>query len=98
MAESISGRQGDEEVEEVVVSYGDLQSLITLEDCTRITQEYCLKVLEPTNLERPHAPLDGYVTLSKRYLQFGLRFPLNPFFVEVLKYFGLTIFQIMPNG
>ena len=57
-----------------------------------MTQEYGLEVLEPTDLERPHAPLDGYVTLSKRYLQFGLRFPLNPFFVEVLKYFGLTIF------
>ena len=26
-----------------------------------------------------------------------MRFPLNPFFVEVLKYFGLTVFQIMPN-
>ena len=27
-----------------------------------------------------------------------MRFPLNPFFVEVLKYFGLTVFQITPNG
>ena len=95
---SISGRQDDEEVEEVAVSCGDLQSLITSEDYTRITQEYGLEVLEPNDLERLHASLDGYMTLSKCYLQFGLRFPLNPFFVEVLKYFGLTVFHILPNG
>ena len=23
---------------------------------------------------------------------------MNPFFVELLRYFGLTVFQIMPNG
>ena len=27
-----------------------------------------------------------------------MRFLLNSFFVEVLQYFGLTVFQIMPNG
>ena len=64
----ISGHQGDEEVEEVTVNCGDLQSLITLEDCTRITREYGLKVVEPTDLERPQTPPNGYVTLSERYL------------------------------
>ena len=76
-AASISGRQGDEEVEEVAVSCGNLQSSITPEDYTWITQEYDLEVLEPTDLERLHTPLDGYVTLFERYLQFGVRFPLN---------------------
>ena len=84
-------------MEEVAVSCGDLQSLITSEDCTQITREYGLEVVEPTNLERSHTPPDGYVTLSKRYLQFRVRFSLNSFFIEVLKYFGLTVFQIMPN-
>ena len=65
---SILGHQSDEEVEEVAVSCGDLQSLIKPEDCTWITREYGLEVLEPTDLERPHTPLDGYVTLSERYL------------------------------
>ena len=55
-------------------------------------REYGLEVVEPTNLEMPHTPLVGYVTLSERYLQFGVRFPLNPFFVEVLWYFDLTVF------
>ena len=85
-------------MEEVVVSCGDRQSLIMSEDCTQIIQKYGLKVLEPTNLERPHTPSDGYMTLSERYLQFGLRFPLNLFFVEVLEYFGLIAFHITPNG
>ena len=48
----------------------------------------------PCELERPHHPLEGYVTLSETYLKFGVRFPLHPFFVEVLKYFGLTVFQV----
>ena len=96
-AVSISGRQGDEEVEEVAVSCGDLQSSIMPKDYTRIAQEYGLEVLEPTDLERPYAPPDGYVTLSKHYLQFGVRFPLNLFFVKVFKYFGFTVFLIMPN-
>ena len=64
----------------------------------RIAQEYSLMVIEPTDLERQHIPPAGHVTLSERYLQFGVRFPLNLFFVEVLQYFDLTIFQITPNG
>ena len=89
---STSSHQGDKE-EEIAVSCGDLQSLITSEECTWITQEYGLEVVVPTDLERPHTPPVGYVTLSERYLQFGVRFPLNPFFVEVLRYFDLTVFQ-----
>ena len=54
-------------------------------------------MVAPNDLERPHTPPDGYVTLSELYLKFGVRFPLHPFFVEVLKYFGLIVFQITPN-
>ena len=67
-AASVLDCQCYEKVEEVAVSCGDLQSLITPEDCTRITQEYGLEVVEPTDLERSHTPLDGYVTLSECYL------------------------------
>ena len=35
--------------------------------------------------------------MSESYLKFGVRFPLHPFFIEVLKYFGLTVFEITPN-
>ena len=90
-AVSTSGCQGDAE-EEVAVSCGDLESSITLEDCTRITQEYGLEVVKPTDLERPHTLPVGYVTLSERYLQFGVRFHLNSLFGEVLRYFSLTVF------
>ena len=27
-----------------------------------------------------------------------MRFPLHSFFIEVIEYFGLTMFQITPNG
>ena len=39
---SISDYQVDDEVEEVAVSYNDLESSITSEDCTQITQTYGL--------------------------------------------------------
>ena len=45
--------------------------------------EYGLEVVEPTDLERTHTPPVGYVTLSECYLQFGVRFSLNPLFIEV---------------
>ena len=66
-AVSTSGRHGDGE-EKVAVSYDDLQSSITPKKCTPMTQEYGLEVVEPTDLERPHTPLVGYVTLSEHYL------------------------------
>ena len=44
--------------------------------------------------ERSHTPSDGYVALSELDLKFGVRFPLH---LKVLKYFGLTIFQITSN-
>ena len=55
-------------------------------------------MVAPYELERLHTPLDGYVTLYDTYLKFGVTFTLHPFFVEVLEYFGLTVFQITPNG
>ena len=94
---STLGRQSEEEEEEVAVSYGDLQSSLTPEDCTWIAWEYGLEVVAPDDLERPHTPPGGYVTLSELYLKFGVRFPLHPFFFKALKYFGLTVFQITPN-
>ena len=51
----------------------------------------------PYELERPHHLPNGYVILSETYLKFRVRFPLHPFFVDVLKYFGLTMFQVTPN-
>ena len=36
--------------------------------------------------------------MLETYLKFGVRFPLHAFFVKVLKYFGLTLLQITPNG
>ena len=36
--------------------------------------------------------------MLEAYLKFGVRFPLHTFFVEVLKHFKLTVFQVTPNG
>ena len=52
----------------------------------------------PYELEREHQPPEGYVTQLETYLKFGVRFPLHPFFMDVLKYFRFTVFQVTPNG
>ena len=96
---STSGRINEEEEEdEVAVSCEDLKSTLSAEDSVRIAAHYDLEVLIPYELERPHHPPDNYITLSETYLKFRVRFPLHPFFVDVLKYFGLTVFQVTPNG
>ena len=80
------------------VSCADLRFTITLAESKRIATRYVLEVVIPCELEKPHQPLEGYVTVSETYLKFGVRFPLYWFFVEILKYFGLTVFQVTPNG
>ena len=67
-----------------MVSCEDLQSSLTPEDCTRIARQYGLEVIAPYELEIPHTPPNDYVTLSELYIKFGVRFPLHPFFVEVI--------------
>ena len=67
-AVSTSGRQVDDEAEEVVVSCGDLESLITSEECTQRARMYGLQVIEATDVKRPHTPLVSHITLSKCYL------------------------------
>ena len=82
----------EEEEEEVEVSCADLKSTITGEDEQRIVGRYNLEVVTPYELERLHCPLAGYVIVLEAHLKFRVRFLLHPFFVGVLKNFGLTMF------
>ena len=45
-----------------------------------------------------HKPPRGHVTISKLFLKFGVRFSLNKFFRDILRFYGLTVFQVTPNG
>ena len=73
-------------------------SQVTGEECAKIARLYGLNKSEPTDLERAHTPLEGHVMLSETNLRFRVGFPLNLFFVAVLKHYGLTVFHITPNG
>ena len=72
--------------------------MIKEEDAQRIVSLYNLKVVTPYELERLHHPSEGYVIVSESYLKFGVRFPLHSFFIEILRHFGLIVFQVTPNG
>ena len=36
--------------------------------------------------------------ISESFLKFGVRFLLNRLFRDILRYYGLTMFQVTPNG
>ena len=98
MVSTLSLESEEDEEEVVEVSCEDIISTITGQDVQRITNRYKLEVVIPCELERLHRPPPGYITVSEAYLKFGVRFPLHFFFMEVLKHFGLTVFQVTPNG
>ena len=45
-----------------------------------------------------HKPPKGYVTASVTFLKFGVHFPLHKFFKDILCFYRLTVFQVMPSG
>ena len=51
----------------------------------------------PSEQCRAHLPPKGYVKVSKSLLKFGVRFLLNRFFRDVLRYYFLIMFQVTPN-
>ena len=76
----------------------DLISIISMREACQISKRYNVEVGFPEETGRPHNPLAGHVTVSEAFLKFGVRFPLHPYFVEILKYFNLTVFQLSPKG
>ena len=52
----------------------------------------------PHEVERAHMPLKGHVTDSKIFLKFGVHFPLYQCFRNIINFYGLTVFQVTPNG
>ena len=57
-----------------------------------------IEVVVPRELSRVHNPPRGYVTVSKMFLKFGVRFLLNQFFKDILHFYRQTVFQVTPNG
>ena len=82
----------------VEASCSDDISSITLEDTNRLAANYRMEVLMPSEQCISHLPPRGYVTVSESFLKFGVQFPLNQFFRDVLRYYSLIVFQVTPNG
>ena len=59
---------------------------------------YSVKVGFLQETGRPHNPHAGHVIVLKTFLNFGVRFPLHPYFVRILNHYNLTVFQLSPNG
>ena len=57
-----------------------------------------MEVVVPRKLCRAHKPPRGYAMVSESFLKVGLRFSLNQFFKDVLRFYGFTMFQVTPNG
>ena len=52
----------------------------------------------PQELEKAHKPPKGHVTALEIFLKFGVCFPLHRCFRDIIRFYRLTIFQVMPNG
>ena len=48
--------------------------------------------------QRAHEPCSGWCAWSKYHVQAGGSLPLHPYFFGVADYFGISPFQITPNG
>ena len=44
-----------------------------------------------------HRPPTRHVTASDVFLKFRVRFPLHPCFRNILNFYNLIVFQLMPN-
>ena len=73
-------------------SYSHYTLTLTIWDSCRLVKRYGLEVDIPTEVRKAHKPPRGYVTVSKSFLKFGVRFPLNQFFRDVLRFYRLTVF------
>ena len=61
-----------------------------------IPDEITLKV--PRKKDKPSRPPRGYVTLFLGSFKYGLRCPLQPYFVRILNGLNLALGQLNPNG
>ena len=52
----------------------------------------------PHELDRVQKPPKRHMTASEMFLKFGVRFCLHRFFKDILRFYELTVFQVMPNG
>ena len=60
--------------------------------------KYGVEVAFPQQTGRAHKPPTSHVTISETFLKFGVQFPLHSYFIRILNYYNLIVFQITPNG
>ena len=72
--------------------------MLTGRDARRLVGRYNMEVMIPRELYRVNKPPRGYVTASETFLKFGVCFPLHQFSMDILHFYGLTMFQVTPNG
>ena len=57
-----------------------------------------MTVAVPQEVGLAHRPSTRDVTTSEVFLKLRVWFPLHPCFKNILNFYGLTVFQVMPNG
>ena len=62
----------------------------------RVLREMGCRV--PQRHERSCSPPEGYMAFSDFLFRTGVRLPLHPFFLEILKYAQVVPFQLHPNA
>ena len=79
----LAGKHGEDEASSSnQVEWSCAHSTLTLigQEVRRLVEHYKIEVMIPPELCRVHKPPRGYVTTSKMFLKFGVRFLLRQFF------------------
>ena len=96
----LEGEQGNDEAsssDQIEWSCAYSISTFTLRDALRLLDQYGMQVSIPQVVEKAHRPPKGHVMASEIFLKFRVCFPLHQCFRDVLNFYELTVFQVMPN-
>ena len=77
------------------------QSVITAKGLAKLAKTYGFThatTICAQERQRAEKPGDGWCAWSRYHIQAGGSLPLHPYFVGIANYFGISPFQITPNG
>ncbi|CAI9099870.1 OLC1v1036752C1 [Oldenlandia corymbosa var. corymbosa] len=83
-----------------VVRVEDVECLLTQERLGELESYYSLTAVNPIlpkGHERANTPPPGKITIYKKFLEYGLHFPLMPMFRKIVEAYGRPLAQYTPN-
>jgi hypothetical protein len=91
-------RRRDPVTKEIPKTYTFGRSLIDETDMNNLQKNRMIVAARAPNRETVPKPRDNEVVIFRDLLFAGLRFPLHPVVVDILRYFDIYLHQLTPNA